>query len=106
MDALIIAYRIKNAQNSHKVLEYLGTGKVIVSSHFSHYANHPELIEMVSSKEDNDLLPELFDEVIGNLDHYNSHEKQELRRSYANNCSYSKNIARIEDFVNSITEKN
>jgi len=102
MDALLICYSIKNDQNHHKVLEYLGTGKVIVSNYLSSYErDYPGLIEMVSSKDHNNDLPELFERVMTSLSIYNSDEKQEARRNFAKSHSYSNNILRIQEFVNS-----
>src|SRR4030095_6805250 len=51
MDALLICYNIRNDQNHHKVLEYLGTGKVIVSNYLSAYdRDYPGMVEMVSNR--------------------------------------------------------
>jgi hypothetical protein len=100
MDALLICYSIKDDQNHHKVLEYLGTGNVIISSYMSSYKDHNRcLIEMAKSKDNNDELPELFNTVISNLDHYNSFNMREERMAYAREHSYSNNIKKIEKFV-------
>ena len=100
MNALLICYRIKNDQNHHKVLEYLGTGKVIVSNYMSSYSQDKTgLIEMVKSPDNNSELPDIFDKVINNLEKYNSIEFRENRMKYASEFSYSKNIKRIESFI-------
>lgn len=100
MDALLICYRIRNDQNHHKVLEYLGTGKVIVSNFMSSYQDEdPDLIYMVKSKETNDELPVLFNRVINNLEHYNAAPLSEKRKRFARQYSYSNNIKRIEEFI-------
>lgn len=103
MDILLICYNIKNDQNHHKVLEYLGTGNVIVSNYMSSYNDKPELIEMVNSPENNDELPEIFNKVINNLDKFNSNEMREKRMKYARDFSYSNNIKRIENFIATVT---
>jgi hypothetical protein len=101
MDILLICYAIKNDQNHHKVLEYLGTGNVVVSSHMSSYENGQSgLIEMVNNKENNEELPELFKKVVHDIDYYNSEELRQKRIKYAREHSYLKNIERIEQFVN------
>ena len=102
MNALLICYKIKNDQNHHKVLEYLGTGKVIVSNYMSSYKDEdPDLINMVKSNENNIELSGLFDSVISNLGFHNSQEKQQKRKTFAKKYSYSGNIRRIEEFINS-----
>src|SRR5688572_20808755 len=102
MNALLICYRIKNDQNHHKVLEYLGTGKVIVSNYMSSYKDEdPDLINMVNNNENNTELSGLFDTVISNLGFHNAPEKQEKRKTFAKKYSYSANIRRIEEFINS-----
>lgn len=98
MDCLFLCYAIKNDQNHHKVLEYLGTGKVIVSNYMTSYRNEdPDLVEMV---ENNDDFPARFNEVAGNLELYNSADKQMKRKNYARRFSYPENIKRIETFIN------
>lgn len=99
MDALLIAYNIKNDQNHHKVLEYLGSGRVIISSYMSSYVSHPGLIQMVTSSENNDELPALFDSTISRLEFFNSPQKQEERISYAMQFTYSNQVRRIERFL-------
>jgi glycosyltransferase involved in cell wall biosynthesis len=100
MDVLLVCYRIKNDQNHHKVLEYLGTGKVIVSNYMSSYSDEdPDLIYMVENRESNDELPELFNRIINNLGVYNAEEMAAKRKKFASQYSYSNNIKRIEEFI-------
>lgn len=84
--------------NSHKILEYLSTGKVIISNHVSSYAGKPGLIEMVDEMH-NEKLPDLFKKVINNLDYYNSSEKQIKRIEFALDNTYEKQIERIEKII-------
>lgn len=105
MDVLLICYSIKNDQNHHKVLEYLSTGKVIVSNFLSSYADQDQrLLEMSGNSQDNVELPHIFNRVIGNLEHYNSADAQSVRINYARQFSYSSNIERIENFINQAVE--
>ncbi|MBL7698722.1 MAG: hypothetical protein JNK79_11205 [Chitinophagaceae bacterium] len=101
MDCLFLCYSIKNDQNHHKVLEYLGTGKAIVSNHLSSYKDAAsDLLVMAQSTDNNDAFPKLFDAVVKDLGFYNSKDKQEVRKKYARQFSYAENIRRIETFVN------
>lgn len=109
MDALLICYllhnkqgNLRNDQNHHKVLEYLGTGKAIISSYMSVYSiKYPGFIEMVKSKENNDELFDLFNKVISDLSYYNSLENQNKRINFAKQFTYSKQVENIEAFINS-----
>lgn len=99
MDLFLICY-VEDRQNSHKILEYFGTGKVVVSSHLSTYENaDPDLLIMVKDPTSNREFPALFVEAVNNLDRYNSPDKQEKRKQYAQHFSYRNNIRRIENFV-------
>jgi len=83
----------KIATNSHKILEYLSTGRVVVSSHIGSYANSPKgLLEMAKK---NAELPTIFARVASRIDEYNTPELQQLRREFASNNSYAKQIIRI-----------
>jgi len=89
---------INKGSNSHKILEYLSAGKVIVANHISSYANKRDLIEMVDEMH-NDNLPGLFKKVINKLDYYNSPELQEKRIKFALDNTYENQIKRIEDYI-------
>jgi len=100
MDVLLICYNIKNDQNHHKVLEYLGTGNVIISNYMNSYRNNnPGLLEMVESPDNNSELPVIFERVVNDLSYYNSEEFRLRRMNYAREFSYANNIIRIEKFV-------
>jgi glycosyltransferase involved in cell wall biosynthesis len=96
MDALLIAYRIKDDQNHHKVLEYLGTGKVIISSYMSSYIDYPDLIQMARSKDNNEDLLELFNYVMKNIQAFNTLPSQHQRLEFAKANTYPAQIGRIE----------
>ena len=89
---------INKGSNSHKIIEYLSTGKVIVSNHISSYKDKPGLIEMVDEMT-NEKLPELFIKVKNNLNYYNNTEMQQKRIDYANDNTYEKQISRIENII-------
>jgi glycosyltransferase involved in cell wall biosynthesis len=100
MDVLLLVYKTKNNEeqlaNSHKLLEYFASGKVVISSLTDEYRDKRHLLEMVES---NDLLPKKFSEVIQNLDYYNSPEKQSTRKAWARENTYKKQIERVEEIL-------
>lgn len=103
MDAFLICYDIEKDQskgtNYHKVMEYISTGKVIISNNITTFAEKPELVEMVMERDTNKKLPELFKAVTENLSVYNSAELQNKRLAFANDNTYKKQIDRIDEFI-------
>jgi len=100
MDALLICYDVNKDQskgtNYHKVMEYLSTGKVIISNNITTYSHRPDLVRMVDSRQNNDELPILFKETIARLDVDNSAATQQLRIDYARENTHSRQLDRIE----------
>ncbi|GAA4847780.1 glycosyltransferase family protein [Algivirga pacifica] len=102
MDVLLSVYKmdtegdIKQHSNLHKTMEYLGSGKVIVSSYSDEYKDYPELLIM--SKKNEELL-EKFREVVSDIRTYNSSEKEHLRRLFVENHTYSKQLDKIERII-------
>lgn len=84
--------------NSHKILEYLSFGKVIVANKIYHYEKYRNLIQM-SLKEDNSDYDKLFEETVSNLEKYNSKELVDKRKNLAFSNTYAKQIDRIEEFI-------
>ncbi len=84
--------------NSHKLTEYLATGRVTVANRFSHFSDTRDLIIMPETDND-ELIPTLFQKVISNLEHYNSPELQRKRIAYALDNTYEKQIERIEKII-------
>ena len=103
MDVLLICYDIKLDQskgtNYHKVMEYLSTGKVIISNNITTYQAYPNLVCMVPSRSDNMGLPGLFKETINQIDQYNSEELMQERRAFAHNNTYRKQLDRISELI-------
>ncbi len=88
------------SSNSHKIIEYLSTGKVVVSSYISAYQKMAEgLFEMVT---DDRQLPLKFKEVVGNLAWYNAYERQQKRRDFARQNSYEQHLKTIEKLIDRI----
>ena len=98
MDGFLLCYKPDykdyHAENSHKVFEYLSTGKVIVSTHLSLYTD-TDLISM-SPKDANHLFPVVFKKVAQQIENYNSEEMQQKRIAAALDNTYAKQIERIE----------
>lgn len=84
--------------NSHKILEYLSTGKVVVSNYISTYKNET-ILEMVM---DNNLLVEKLKEVSSQIVQYNSIKKQQQRINFTKENTYKKQLERIEILINSL----
>jgi len=105
MDAFLICYDIAKDQsggtNYHKIMEYLSTGKVIVSNNVTTYKDRPDLLQMTSRRDDNRELPALFTKVISDLANYNSPSLQAQRISHAADNTYAAQINRIEKLLNS-----
>ncbi|HPH85011.1 MAG TPA: hypothetical protein PLC48_06100 [Ferruginibacter sp.] len=99
-DAFLICYDVEKDQskgtNYHKVLEFISTGKVIISNNISAYQDKPEMVMMVKERKHNTGLPALFKTVIGQLEIYNSEKLQADRRIFAADNAYSKQVDRIE----------
>ncbi|HEY4062596.1 MAG TPA: hypothetical protein VGM30_11875 [Puia sp.] len=105
-DILLVCYkrtRTFNCDNSHKIIEYLSSGKVVVSTHLSSYEGN-DLVEM-SPVGRNDQLPALFRRVVENLDKYNSPEIQQRRKAFALENTYEGHLSRIESFIGTIAAK-
>lgn len=100
LDMFFLCYRETpsyRADNSHKVLEYLSTGKVVVSNHLSFYQDK-ELLEMTPFGKNHEL-PKLVQHVAENLHYYNSLENQQARKQWALDHTYERHIQRIEEYI-------
>lgn len=104
MSGFLICYDIKKDQskgtNYHKILEYLSTGKVIVSNNVSTYRDSG-LFPMCTSRENNDEFLEIFKDVIERIDHWNASDRQEVRIEYAKSHLYSNQVEKIATMIES-----
>jgi hypothetical protein len=82
--------------NSHKILEYLHSGKVTVATFTDEYKDKRELLEMVDNS--NDYI-EKFKEVVKNLEIYNAKEKQQQRIEFAKSHSYDNQLNKIVSLI-------
>jgi len=97
---LLLAYKdtqyTKQLANPHKLLEYLGSGKAIVSSWTEEYKDNTELIEMVKINID---FCNKFKEVLTNLNYYNSEKLKVKRTEFALRNAYLNKINSIEGLL-------
>ena len=102
-DAFLICYDVNKDQsrgtNYHKVMEYLSTGKVIVSNNITTYRDCKELIQMVDERDNNRNLPGLFKKVLSELNYFNNASLQEKRIRFAQDSSYQRQVDRIEKII-------
>jgi hypothetical protein len=106
MHMFLICYDVKKDQsrgtNYHKVMEYLSTGKVIVSNNITTYKNQPVLVEMISERENNNALPALFKKVVLQLSNYNAPDLQLQRTNFAKDNTYEKQVERVEKIIRAL----
>ncbi len=101
-DLLLCVYKIENKQdiaqhsNLHKIMEYLGSGKIVLTSYVDEYKKDTTLLEMTKYNRD---IPKVFNRIISNLNFYNNQENQGRRISFALENVYSKQIKRITNII-------
>jgi hypothetical protein len=93
---LYISSDLYKLDNSHKILEYMSFGKVILSTKISAY-NNSDLIEMV---EDNQEYENIFNSIVNNIKNFNCQKLKSKRIDFANDNSYDNQIIRIEKLIN------
>ena len=99
----IIKTAYYDGSNSHKILEYLCTGKVIVSYYVEFYSNS-DLIQMTSNDDNNsESLLKLLDDVLLDLPYYNNAELMKLRIQFALENTYENNLFRILKKIDEIS---
>ncbi len=103
IDAFLICYDIEKDQskgtNYHKVMEFISTGKVIISNNISTYKGMPHLVTMVEERDNNRMLPALFKKTILSLVENNSGLAMDRRKKYAREHSYQKQLEKIVDLL-------
>lgn len=99
MDALLLCYdpqRDRNGgANSHKLLEYLATGRVVVANRVGDYVARPGLLEMLPS-EVNEGYIELCGSTFASIASLNSREQRARRRQFALRHTYEQHAERLE----------
>ena len=104
MNAFLVCYDIEKDQsrgtNYHKLMEFLGAGKVIISNNVTTYNARPDLVTMSAERSGNHSLPALFREVTANLSRYNTTENILARKHFAAENTYEKQVMNIEQLIN------
>ena len=100
MDLFLMCYKgdkhVAQMANPHKILEYLSTGKTVVTHYIDQYKDHQDLVVMVKNNKD---LAQKFKETLGHLEAFNQTEQQQNRRDFAHNNTYHKQIERIDQLI-------
>lgn len=87
----------------HKLMGYFFSGNVTISSYIDEYKTAPtELILMGNHNAD---IPSKITEVVSNLKYHNSIANKLLRRTYAEENSYDKQIERISKLIEPLNAK-
>lgn len=106
MDAFLICYDINKDQskgtNYHKIMEYLATGKVIISNNVTAFKDLPDMVQMTAEREHNKNLPKLFCQVIHNLSEYNQEALQTSRIKFASENTYQNHIITIQKHLSEL----
>ncbi len=101
-DVLLVAYQEiyydNQAANPHKMMEYLGSGKMIVATFTAEFVNLSEdgLIMMSSN---NDEYIALFNNVVQEIEYWNSDSLRDSRIAIAMDNTYQKQLDRIEKII-------
>jgi glycosyltransferase involved in cell wall biosynthesis len=102
MDCFIMSYRRhpteSDLSNSHKILEYFSTGKVVVSTPIARYAHLGDLVVSGTTDDDSDL-PDILLQTLARLDEVNSESRMTARRELALENTYARQVDRIRDIV-------
>ena len=105
MDLFFICYdakkEINKCSNNHKIIEYLSTGKCVVSNYISSYKDKIDIVVMPDSHSNKELLS-LIKKIRNNLPEYNTADLMKKRISFALENTYSKQL----DKISLILEKN
>ncbi|MFA0961297.1 hypothetical protein AB9P05_05800 [Roseivirga sp. BDSF3-8] len=82
--------------NPHKMLEYLASGKPIVSTHAGEYAHLQDLIFMTDT---NGQYADLFTSVVRDLRRHSAEERMKQRIDYAMSQTYEDKLNEIESHI-------
>lgn len=101
-DVQLCAYSTKTPEqvaqhsNLHKIMEYLGSGSVVVTSYVDEYKDEKELVVMVEPGGD---FARKFNEVITSINYFNSSELKRRRKEYALSHAYAAQTDKISNIL-------
>jgi hypothetical protein len=90
-------YRPDGGINAHKLLEYLATGKAVLSNAVEAFEG-TDLLTMPDSAENNNM-PAMLGEMLDSLERINSPEVMRNRAAYALQFSYARHVDQIDGFL-------
>lgn len=100
-DILFIAYQERfhrEQANPHKMMEYLGSGRMVVATYTAEFSLMSEK-GMILMSTRNENFPKLFREAADGLEFWNSVQRTEFRRNWALDNTYTKQIEKIEALI-------
>jgi glycosyltransferase involved in cell wall biosynthesis len=86
----------REASNSHKLLEYLATGKPVISTRIAYYLDKDGVLYMPSS---NAELPDLVKKITSALPQYNSPAEIARRIRFVKEHTYARVLSRIDELL-------
>ncbi|MBK9421159.1 MAG: glycosyltransferase [Flavobacteriales bacterium] len=105
MDVLLIAYDLEaqgtRATSSHKLLEYLASGKVVISSYLE---DHVQLSDLLVMTKQGQRITERVDEALDDLPQLNAEKLRLARKAYAASRSYSGYLHKIGDLLQAVDQ--
>lgn len=101
-DALMLVYDSGFTQSSHKLLEYLASGKAIVSTYMSEYDKEDSLLYISRSSED---YLQTFRRVLSDIEICNNPEHMQRRIQFAMDHTYSAQLDKLEKLIDNISPK-
>lgn len=105
-DGLLLCYDTdrfgREASNSHKILEYLASGRVVMSTRMSQYHEHRDIVLMPQA---NTALPDLVRDVMDKLPQFNDAASQARRMAFASEHTYGKQLNRVERLIGDVKQR-
>ncbi len=99
-DILLLCYRDDLSEdqcsNSHKLLEYLSTGNVVVSSNIRAYRKHKDLLVMTTKGED---IRAFFSHAVEHFHVLEAPSYRERRIAFARDHGYTRMLERVEKLI-------
>lgn len=108
IDILLLCYRKSrwyDKSNSHKLLEYLSTGRPVVGSRLSQYRAEWGDLYVASDDEDDETLSAKFRWVVENLTNLNAPELVARRQRFALDHTYARQLDRVSALVGAVAPR-